>query len=828
MFKNLWPMIAICVLLAELALQANDIQAELANLQNWLNTTVLSEGSQTQELLTPMLKVVRQDYNTLQRNKSTLGTPLKIGKANFTHGLGTHANSTLAIDLPSPAKSFTAQVGIDNNYDTKGEKGSVVFAVDADGKEAYRSSLCKGGNEALPVNVDLAGARQVALHVLDGNDGPGWDQADWAEAKITLVNGTVIALNDITEKTGLAAGLPEEVPFSFNYDGKPSSTLLPTWRKTVKKFPPAEGKERAIISYTDPKTGLEAVCQMTRTLDYPSAEWMVTFRNTGTNDTPILDQVRGLDLRTGITDGQVVFHHSYGSTASASDFIPIDSPMAADQEVKLAPNGGRSSDGVLPFFNLQFPGGGLTGAIGWTGQWEMTCRRESKSVMHLLAGQQTTHLTLHPGESIRTPRILLVFWKGNDPTRGSNFLRRILLAHYLLRREGTLATPPFTANTWFSFNEGNSVNQANQFAQMVPMQKAGLEGYWLDAGWFEGGWPNGAGNWTPRKDGFPQGLKPIGDEAHRLGLKFVLWFEPERVNPNSQIMREHAPWVLRQGGGDGLFNLGDPAARRWLTDMLHQSINDWGIDIYRNDFNIDPLRFWKAADAPDRQGISENHYITGLYAMWDELLAKHPGLTIDNCASGGRRIDLEMLIRSYPLWRSDSQCNGTKSIWDQTQSAGLNLYVPTHAAGVWGVDPYTFRSVATAGASFCMDISKAGFPLEQARKMTDEAKALRPYYEGDYYLLLPINGDAAFWSAWQFDRPELGKGFAVFFRRENSPFSEVTAKLHGIDPKANYQVTHVDTGTNRIMTGTEMLTAFRANISIAPGSGLYHYEKITK
>ena len=360
---------------------------------------------------------------------------------------------------------------------------------------------------------------------------------------------------------------------------------------------------------------------------------------------------------------------------------------------------------------------------------------------------------------------------------------------------------------------------------MIPMKKSGLEGYWLDAGWFEGGWPNGAGNWTPRKDGFPDGLKPIGDEAHRMGMKFVLWFEPERVNPNSKIMREHAAWVLRQGGGDGLFNMGDPDARRWLTDMLNQCITDWGIDVYRNDFNIDPLRFWKMADTADRQGISENKYITGLYAMWDELLMKHPDLTIDNCASGGRRIDFEMLSRSYPLWHSDSQCYGEKSTWDQTQAAGLNIYVPMHAAGVWSVNPYHFRSVATAGTSFCMDMTKGDFTVEQAKKMTDEVKSLRPYYQGDYYPLLPINQDTSHWCGWQFNRPELGKGFAIFFRRENSPFTDAVIKLCDIDLTASYKVTNIDTGIVNKIKGAELATAFHVNINSAEGSVVYIYEK---
>ena len=75
----------------------------------------------------------------------------------------------------------------------------------------------------------------------------------------------------------------------------------------------------------------------------------------------------------------------------------------------------------------------------------------------------------------------------------------------------------------------------------------GLEGYWMDAGWFEGGWPNGAGNWVPERTISPTGSASVGDAAHKAGLKFVLWFEPERVANGSRIAREHPGWLLSRG-----------------------------------------------------------------------------------------------------------------------------------------------------------------------------------------------------------------------------------------------------------------------------------------
>ncbi len=628
-----------------------------------------------------------------------------------------------------------------------------------------------------------------------------------------------------------------KLPFSFVYDGKASEGLLAEWPNKVETNKLDASRSQYILTWTDPNTGLEVRCVAVTYRDFPAVEWVLHFRNTGKADTPILEDIRPLDL--GIAspaDASVILHRGNGSRCAPTDFLPIDQPVAVNAEINLAPIGGRSSDGVLPFFNLQWNGGGLVGAIGWSGQWAMRLYREAGGSLTLQAGQQLTHFKLHPDESVRTPRILLTLWQGNDSLRGNNLFRRLLISHYLPKRNGEVALAPLTWNSWFSYNQGNDVNEENQGDWIARTAKTGIEGYWLDAGWFEGGWPNGAGSWVPGAKRFPRGLKPISDVAHKAGMSFVLWFEPERVAANSSIAREHPEFVLKckksvadpashMPAGD-LFNLGDPAARVWLTDYLSKCFSDWGVDVFRNDFNIEPLRFWREADAPDRQGITEIRYIEGLYQLWDDLVRRRPGLTIDNCASGGRRIDLETTSRSYPLWRSDNQCGGKANpVADQSQTAGLSLYVPQHTAGAWAFDPYSFRSVATMGASLCPDIRNKDLPLDVVKLAIGEVKELRPLYFGDYYPLFAINDSEQAWCGWQFDRPELGRGFGMVFRRAKAANAAADVKLRGLDPQAMYEVEFRDSYAakkKRTMTGAE-LARQRIEIGSAPGSMLILY-----
>ena len=629
-----------------------------------------------------------------------------------------------------------------------------------------------------------------------------------------------------------------QIPFSFVYGGKTSAELLPSWRRRDEKSDlTPDGRERRIIVFTDPSTGLELRVETTRCRDFPAIDSVLRFTNRGPVDTPILEQVLPLNLAAGIPGGSVVFHHAYGSTARATDFVPIDEPLAPGAVADLAPSGGRSSNGVLPFFNLAWPQGGMVWAVGWSGQWSQRLQRVGAAEVSIKAGQQNLRARLRPGESIRTPRILLLCWTGADYLRGDNQLRRLLLAHYVPRRGGEVVVPPITQNSWFVYNSGNGTTEANQLEHIRALPALGAEAWWLDAGWFEGGWPRCVGSWVPNPAHFPHGLRPLGDEAHRLGLKFLVWFEPERVDPHSLIAREHPEFVLGLGTGamgDGLFNLGDPSALAWLTNQISQCIGDSGIDIYRTDFNVGrPLNFWQAADAPDRQGTTENHYVQGLYSLWDELQRRHPNLVFDDCASGGRRIDLETISRCYVLSRSDSVgVPDGNAEWDQAQTAGLSLYVPLHATlsvcGLTGnreLSLYALRSAATSGFDICEDNFAPGFPAAMFQQVVAEVRTLRPLYFGDYYPLTPVNVNPEVWCAWQFDRPELGRGFAMFFRRPRSLNPVIEVGLHGLDPGAAYAVTFVDRAETRRFTGAE-LAKLRVELAAAPGSALVTYRKL--
>jgi alpha-galactosidase len=324
----------------------------------------------------------------------------------------------------------------------------------------------------------------------------------------------------------------------------------------------------------------------------------------------------------------------------------------------------------------------------------------------------------------------------------------------------------------------------------------------MDAGWYvnKGGWPN-TGTWEVDTKRFPRGLRAITDHAHANGVKSIVWFEPERVNPGTWLYEKHPEWLLGKDGGDKLLNLGNPEARTWLIEHVDGLIKSQGIDLYRSDFNIDPLGYWRGADAEDRQGVTEIKYAQGFLAYWDELRKRHPNMLIDTCASGGRRNDIETLRRAVPLLRSDCII---EPVSQQLHTYGLASWVPYFGTGINSFDPYTFRSQMTPFLIMAYDLRKRDSDYSALRKLFGQWKQLSDFWMGDYYPLTPYASGNDAWMAWQFDRPDKAAGVVQVFRRGESIYESARLKLKGLDPSTKYQVWEIDSDKAIVYTGQEL------------------------
>ena len=359
-------------------------------------------------------------------------------------------------------------------------------------------------------------------------------------------------------------------------------------------------------------------------------------------------------------------------------------------------------------------------------------------------------------------------------------------------------------------------------------------------------------------------MQPVSDHAARYGADLLLWFEPERVQPETRLAVEHPEWLLGPVGSDGslpgiieraapaspanlyfnplllrpvdidispfsppkpeqnshrhvsLLNLGNPECRQWLMDHLCRLIQDNGVSIYRQDHNVPPLERCCRNEAEDRQGLGENLYVQGYLQLWDDLLARNPGLWIDSCAGGGRRNDLETLRRSVPLHYSDYGYgdNPVKLAFHHTLYAWIPYFAERTLSWDAGgkarfdhcVDSYSYHCGMAPMLFATLDIRRDDYDYALAKRMIDIwRRASGLILNGDYYPHTPFHRSAQQWVAWQFDCPETGRGLVQGIRLPACPEETLTIHPQGIYPDATHSFENAETGETRDIPGRDLI-----------------------
>lgn len=749
--------------------------------------------------------------------------PLRIGDAAYKTGLYCHAPSEVIVRLAGPAKSFSAQIGVDS----RAGGGSIVFSVKAGGKELFRSNVMHGGEAAVPIDVDLRGAEEFTIEVDDSGDGNACDQANWAEASVTLENGHTCVLGDLPlARKELANRSAWSIPFSFTYGRKSSDALLASWKfaQTVRKLD--ANRTQTTQTYTDPATGLQMKCVIVKYLDFPTVEWTLFFKNTGRIDTPILSDILALDTRFSKGKaGEFTLHRIKGDSCTPDSYQPLEETLEPGSHKHIAPDGGQPTSGAFPYFNIEQPGGGTLAVISWAGQWSADFVRDEKVGLRVAAGQELTHFKLHPGEKVRGPMVVMQFYKG-DTQRAQNIWRRWMIAHNTPKVGGRPAKA-FCSTCIGGFFPGIrcSEQDAIEFCDRYRKEGFTIDYWWTDAGWYpcdpKIGWPM-TGTWEPDPERYPNGLGALSDYVHKFGMKHIVWFEPERVHPGTWLTENHPEWV-HGGKAGGLLRLDDPKCLAWAIEHFDKLLVDGHIDLYRQDFNIDPLSYWRTGEPEDRQGITENHHVTGYFVYWDELRRRHPGMLIDSCASGGRRNDLETLRRALPLLRSDYQC---EPVGNQAQTYGLSFWLPYYGTGVYYDTLYNHHSSLSPAYGICADVRKPDIDYALLRKTKSDWRAVADLMLGDYYPLSEWTLDTKKWIAFQFDRADLGKGMAQAFRRQDNPETTLVLKLRGLEPKAVYKLKDLSSSWTGQYSGQKLMEeGVSIDVPKAPGDALIEYTK---
>ena len=597
--------------------------------------------------------------------------------------------------------------------------------------------------------------------------------------------------------------------------------------------------------YITPGTvALEKGLEVTLEVEYPAEEaahLLLKFKNTGNENTYQIQKAKTLDVEYK-TGAAPVYHGLSGDYCGAVSFLPRE--FAVTEDYHEEPTGGRSSDRTgFPYFDLTWEQKAVVFGIGWTGQWSKDVFVTEDGV-NVQVGLCDSDFYLKPGEEVRGASVLVV--TGADTIRTRRRFRSILKEEYSpKKRLGEEMYVPVSIQCFDRYYGGGGSGkdsswntEAGQIRTVdAALKVGGIDTLWLDAAWFTGCFPCGVGNFSYH-DGFPNSLGPVADYAHKNGMKFVLWFEPERVHRDTEVYPQAEKILIDPINDENrLYNLADDAAREWLKNKLISMIRENGVDVYRQDFNIDPLRFWRHNDEEGRIGITEMKYIAGLYDLWDSIIAEYPHILIDNCASGGRRLDLETAKRSITLWKSDTGCftesmdeDPEKSMrvtaWSQNQTLALSEYIPYHACAVWEIDPYTVRSTATKGVACNFHIFDPEFDFAGATRIVEEVHELAPYWEGEFTPLTKITTEEDGFAAWELSFAD--KGAVYVFRREFCEEDTFMVKFTSVEEMQKYKLVFIDEKLERRdgeYTGAQLREGLSVKLDDKRSSMIIKYEK---
>jgi alpha-galactosidase len=363
------------------------------------------------------------------------------------------------------------------------------------------------------------------------------------------------------------------------------------------------------------------------------------------------------------------------------EFQPVRRDWASG--VWLSENrAGRTSHEHIPLLFAGPPGfgewhGEVWGVhVAWSGNHTVAAECMPDGRRYVQGGEllHPGEVCLEPGERYDAPRMLGVYSGGGLTPASWAFHRslRNLPVHPSSPR-------PVLLNTWEAVYFDHSTEKLQELATTAAA--LGVERFVLDDGWFGSRRDDkrGLGDWWVSPEVYPDGLAPLIAHVRRLGMEFGIWVEPEMVNPDSDLYREHPEWALATAGYDHVLgrnqlvlNLAHPDAFAHILGQLDALLRDHDIAYVKWDMNRNHVQGSGADGAAGTRAQT-----LAFYALLDALRERHPSVEFESCASGGARIDHEVLRRAERVWTSD--CND--ALERQTIQWGASMLIPFELMG---------------------------------------------------------------------------------------------------------------------------------------------------
>lgn len=507
-------------------------------------------------------------------------------------------------------------------------------------------------------------------------------------------------------------------------------------------------------------------------------------------------------------------------------------------EVTLESRAGRSSKGHFPWLALVRDGASLlSAAVVWSGNWALRLAPLPGGGFQLTGGLHDWEFfaDLAPGESIAAPPVVVALAEGSDTNAVAAQYAQVGREHWYPRNQ-LAASRPVEWNHWWSY-EDKTIDEATFRANVDAAARLGVEVCTLDAGWFGAAdpathWYEQRGDWdlvnTAR---FPSGIRALSDYTRARGMKFGLWCEIEAIGKSARLAEARPELVATRGGERlGYVCMGSPAGQEWAFQTLDRLIREHGCDWIKLDFNLDPGAGCDRTDHGHGAGDGLYAHYRGYYRLLERVRAAHPEVVLENCSSGGLRIDLGIMRQTHMTFLSDPDWpeHSLQTFW------GVSDLLAPDVCLHWGycdwahtthryqnfdphdpnlrphqLDYYTRISMLHLfGLSQKLPELPAWVSERLARHIAVYKTLVRRFVGGARLLRLTGQpkrfGEGERWSAWQYAMPD-GSEHLLFVFRLHGGEPARTVRLAGLDAGRSYTLSWDGEGREERRSGAELM-----------------------
>lgn len=484
---------------------------------------------------------------------------------------------------------------------------------------------------------------------------------------------------------------------------------------------------------------------------------------------------------------------------------------------------GNSSHEHNPFIVLKRPqttetsGAALGISLIYSGNYRIQAEVDTHDVTRITAGisPDTFNWKLDIQEQFQTPEAVMVYSENGLNGMSQTFhnlYRKRLARGYWRDRPRPILNNNWEA-TYFDFTEDRLVEIAQK------AKECGVELFVLDDGWF--GERNsdraGLGDWFANKDRLPNGITGLAERIENLGMKFGLWFEPEMVNKDSDLYRNHPDWILHtpeRNISHGRHQFVLDFSRKEVVDciygMMEKLLSEAKISYIKWDMNRSISECYSVALPADRQGEVFHRYILGVYSLYERLTTAFPEVLFESCASGGGRFDPGLLYYAPQGWASDDSDAverlkiqyGTSLCYPISSIGSHVSVIPNHQ--VFRNTPLHTRANVACFGTFGYELDLNKLTEDEIREVKEQICFMKKYRNilqfGTFYRLKsPFEGNETVWMSVSNDRKTALVGYYRVLNGVNLPYSRI--QLEGLCPDTVY----INSETGREHYGDELM-----------------------